>query len=132
MPPYDHALTVCFVGWQDHKPERVHLFSFYVPAWQALFFLFSSVTQEIAMTNTHANKSNRHDGIAFTVTVGPNNHKCLITSEALKALCPSDDDELQLKEIFWEYEDHIQWVARRLVSAGQEGNPLILEPRYFS
>jgi phage repressor protein C with HTH and peptisase S24 domain len=84
------------------------------------------------MSNTHVGDSSRQDGIVFTVTVGSHNHKCLITPDALKSLCPSDDDVLQLKEIFWEYEDHIQWVARRLVSAGEWGNPLILEPKYFS
>ncbi len=84
------------------------------------------------MSNTHVNSSSRQDGIVFTVTMGATNHKCLITHDALKSLSPSDDDELQLKEIFWEYEDHIQWVARRVVSAGESGNPLVLEPRYFS
>ncbi len=84
------------------------------------------------MSNTHVSSTSRQDGIAFTVTVGVSNHKCLITPDALKSLCPSDDDALQLKEIFWEYEDHIHWVARRLVSAGESGNPLVLEPQYFS
>lgn len=85
------------------------------------------------MHTTLASGSSTRDGIIFTVTVGATNHKCLITSDALKALCPPADDEaLQLKAIFWEYEDRIQWVARRLVSAGEWGHPLVLEPKYFS
>lgn len=84
------------------------------------------------MSNTHVSENTRQDGIVFTVTVGPNDHKCVITHDALKTLCPADDDELQAKEIFWEYEDYIQWVARRLVSAGEDASPLVIEPKYLS
>lgn len=84
------------------------------------------------MSNTHVNEPINNDGIVFTVTVGSTDHTCLITHDALQALCHSDEDAVLDKEIFWEFEDHIHWVARRLVNAGEWGNPLVLEPRYFS
>jgi hypothetical protein len=74
----------------------------------------------------------RENGISFIVTVGGSDRKCIITHDALKSLCPPDDEEMQSKAIFWEYEDRIYRVARRLVNAGERDNPLILDPRYFS
>jgi hypothetical protein len=72
------------------------------------------------------------DGIIFTVTVGSTDRKCVITEDALQALCPPEDEPAKMTEIFWAYEDRIHWVARRLINAGEWGNPLVLEPRYFS
>lgn len=74
----------------------------------------------------------RDDGISFIVTVGATDRKCVITRDALKSLCPDDDEDIQPKAIFWENEDRIYRVARRLVNAGAWDSPLILEPRYFS
>jgi hypothetical protein len=72
------------------------------------------------------------DGISFIVTVGSTDRKCVITREALRSLCPDEDQEVQPKAIFWENEDRIHRIARRLVNAGERANPLVLGPRYFS
>lgn len=72
-----------------------------------------------------------HDGISFVVTIGASNCTCVITRDALKALCP-DDEEMQAKAIFWEHEDHINRVARRLLSAEKSPRPLVLRRNAFS
>lgn len=72
------------------------------------------------------------NGILFTVTVGATDHKCVITHDALQSLCPAETDDALDKEIYWEFEDRIHWVARRMVNAGAQGQPLVLEPHCFS
>jgi len=73
------------------------------------------------------------DGIAFTVIVDSVRHECLITPQALVALSSykTEEDDVDMMEIFRAYEPNINGVARRLVAAGVAGNPLVLHPATF-
>ena len=71
------------------------------------------------------------DGVTFTVTVEYKFHDCLVSQEALYNLCQSDDKKLDLIATYCAYEAKIQGVARRLVTAGITGSPILLGPQNF-
>jgi hypothetical protein len=71
------------------------------------------------------------DGVTFTVTVEYQSHNCLVSQEALTNLCQSDDKKLDLIATYQAYEAKIHGVARRLVTAGITGSPIMLGPQNF-
>ena len=74
------------------------------------------------------------EGITFTVVVDSVKRECLITPQALHKLSSlkSDDDDVDMMEIFHSFESNISGVARRLVAAGVEGTPLVMRPETFN
>ncbi|MFI4939534.1 MAG: DUF1488 family protein [Burkholderiales bacterium] len=71
------------------------------------------------------------DGVTFTVTVDYKAHDCVISQEALSSLCQSADKKLDLIATYQAYEAKIQGIARRLVTAGITGSPIMLGPHNF-
>jgi len=75
------------------------------------------------------------DGVAFTVTVETIDRQCVVTRDAIHALSNLknvDNDDAEMMNLFQAYETTINGVARRLVSAGVTGSPLIMRAATFS
>ncbi len=72
------------------------------------------------------------EGVVFTVTtLDFERRRCLISKEALAGLAPHQAGQFGPLEIFQAFEARICGVARRMVAARVQGNPLLLESRSF-
>lgn len=74
------------------------------------------------------------EGIAFTVSVDSLTHECIVTHDALHKLAELksiDNGDSNAMELFHAHEAVINGVARRLVGAGVQGNPLVMRPATF-
>lgn len=74
-------------------------------------------------------------GIAFTVVVESVTRECMISDEALQHLSAKglrDGESPDTMEIFNAFESTINGIARRLVSAGVKGTPLVMTSNTFS
>lgn len=74
------------------------------------------------------------EGVAFTVNVDSLTHECIVTHDALHKLAELksiDHDDSNAMEIFHAHEAIINGVARRLVGAGVQGNPLVMRSATF-
>ena len=71
------------------------------------------------------------DGVTFTVVVEFKDYDCLVSTDALSDLSRSQDPKLDLIKVYKAYEAKIQGIARRLVTAGVTGTPLVLQTKYF-
>lgn len=75
-----------------------------------------------------------HEGVLFTVRVDSLDRKCLITEEALDKLSELrnvDVGDADTMDIFRAFENMINGVARRLVTARVPGTPLRMTPNTF-
>jgi hypothetical protein len=75
-----------------------------------------------------------NDGISFTVVVESVSRECLIRDEALQHLSTmkmGNGKSADTMDIFVAFENTIQGVARRLVSAGVKGTPLVMTANTF-
>ncbi len=86
---------------------------------------------EIMMSHTLAEPRATSDGVTFTVAVEFKDYECLVSTEALSDLSRSQDPQLDLLKAYKAYEAKIQGIARRLVTAGVTGTPLVLQPKHF-
>jgi hypothetical protein len=76
-----------------------------------------------------------NDGVAFTVRVDSLDRECLITEEALEELTilkNTDVADADTMDVYHAFENTINGVARRLVTAGVGGTPLVLTRNTFS
>jgi hypothetical protein len=92
---------------------------------------FEAITRETAMTQSATEPNITTAGIAFTVRVDSVNRDCIISNEALAKLCKLKDGNPDPVETFRAFEATINGVARRLVTAGVPGTPLMLGPHSF-
>jgi capsule polysaccharide export protein KpsC/LpsZ len=75
------------------------------------------------------------EGVIFTVRVDSVARECLVTGEALQSLSALkhiDEVESSSMNVFHAFEATINGVARRLVTAGVPGTPLMMRPNTFS
>jgi hypothetical protein len=70
------------------------------------------------------------EGVAFSVVVEFKDHPCLVSKEALFELSRQDPN-LDMLKAYKAYESKIQGIARRLVTAGVPGSPLVLQSKHF-
>lgn len=71
------------------------------------------------------------NGIAFTVRVDSIDHECVISNDALAKLSELRSGDHNPMETYCAFEAKINGVARRLVAANVQGNPLQLGPNSF-
>lgn len=72
------------------------------------------------------------DGISFTVSVDYVNHDCLVSKEALAKISRLSGTETDFMDVFKAFEARINGVARRMVTAGVKGTPMLLSDRHFA
>lgn len=70
-------------------------------------------------------------GILFSVTVEFKQYQCLVPATTLSDLSHSKDPKLDLLDTYRAFQSKIEGVARRLISAGLEGKPLVVGSGYF-
>lgn len=70
-------------------------------------------------------------GVAFTVRVEFEPHDCVISLEALARLSALRSTAASPLQTFAAYEARINGVARRMVAARVQGNPLLIGPNSF-
>lgn len=83
------------------------------------------------MTHSITKPSLSEGGITFTVVVDSVKRECLITPQALYKLSAYKTEDVDIMEIFHNFESNIEGVARRLVAAGVAGTPLVMRPETF-
>lgn len=71
------------------------------------------------------------EGVAFTVAVGFMKKECLIPKQTLSYICRTWCEDMDCMSAFQAYEDTITAVARRMVIAGANSSPVVLERKYF-
>ena len=87
------------------------------------------------MTTTILQPHLTPEGVTFTVHVESVGRNCIVTVDALRKLSElksADDGDVDMMELFHAYEATISGVARRLVAARVQGNPLVINPATFS
>lgn len=71
------------------------------------------------------------EGVAFTVAVGFMKRECLIPKQTLSYISRAWGNEMDYMNAFRAYEDTIISVARRMITAGATGTPVLLERKFF-
>ena len=71
------------------------------------------------------------EGVAFSVAVGFMKRECLIPKQTLSYICRTWCDDMDCMSVFQANEDAITAVARRMVIAGANSSPVVLERKYF-
>lgn len=83
------------------------------------------------MSNSSTSPCLKDGGVTFTVTVEYKTHECLVSEEALSGLSQLSDTKLDSLSTYRAFEAKINGVARRLITAGITGSPILLGTRNF-
>jgi hypothetical protein len=97
-------------------------------------FISPDFYKEHAMSHSIKEPYQTSEGVIFTVTVDSLKRECLIKEEALQQLSSKNTEASTagMMDVFHAFEDKINGVARRLVSAGVQGTPLVLSRNTFA
>jgi len=93
--------------------------------------LRNRIIVETMMDNVLAAPLLTKAGILFSVTVEFKQYQCLVPATTLSDLSHSQDPKLDLLDTYRAFQSKIEGVARRLISAGLEGKPLVVSSGYF-
>lgn len=70
-------------------------------------------------------------GILFSVVVDYQHYQCLVSATTLADLSHSKDPKLDLLDTYRAFQTKIEGVARRVISAGVAGVPVLVGSGYF-
>jgi hypothetical protein len=83
------------------------------------------------MTIINKEKCLTAEGVAFSVTVDCKHYACVVSREALSDLIKMGRGLIKPFDAYTAYKSRIHGIARRLVSAGIIGSPVVLRLGHF-